>query len=60
MNILGHGPDPGEAESIVRRLMDDLPSGRYLVTADGTNVRRGGPHAVRRPQQDSNLRPRRS
>jgi S-adenosyl methyltransferase len=38
MNILGHVPDLSEAVSIVRRLMDALPSGSYLVTADGTNV----------------------
>ena len=38
MNILGHVPDLSEAVSIVRRLMEALPSGSYLVTADGTNV----------------------
>jgi len=38
MNILGHVADLGEAVSIVRHLMDALPSGSYLVTADGTNV----------------------
>jgi hypothetical protein len=38
MNILGHVPDLDEAESIVRRLLAGLPSGSYLVTADGTNV----------------------
>jgi hypothetical protein len=38
MNILGHVPDLSEAVSIVHRLMDALPSGSYLVTADGTNV----------------------
>jgi hypothetical protein len=38
MNILGHVADPDEAAGIVRRLMDALPSGSYLVTADGTNV----------------------
>jgi S-adenosyl methyltransferase len=38
MNILGHVPDLSEAVSIVRHLMDALPSGSYLVTADGTNV----------------------
>jgi S-adenosyl methyltransferase len=37
-NILGHVPDLDEAASIVRRLLDGLPSGSYLVTADGTNV----------------------
>jgi hypothetical protein len=38
MNILGHVPDLDEAVSIVRRLVDALPPGSYLVTADGTNV----------------------
>jgi hypothetical protein len=38
MNILGHVPDLDEAVSIVRHLMGGLPSGSYLVTADGTNV----------------------
>ena len=38
MNILGHLPDLEEAVSIVRHLMGALPSGSYLVTADGTNV----------------------
>jgi S-adenosyl methyltransferase len=38
LNILGHICDYDEARSIVRRLMDALPSGSYLVIADGTNV----------------------
>jgi hypothetical protein len=38
MNILGHVPDLDRAVEIVRRLMGALPSGSYLVTADGTNV----------------------
>ncbi|MBM2618294.1 SAM-dependent methyltransferase [Actinoplanes sp. LDG1-06] len=38
MNILGHIPDLDEATSIVQTLMESLPSGSYLVTADGTNV----------------------
>jgi len=38
MNILGHVPNLDEAVSIVRRLLAALPSGSYLVTADGTNV----------------------
>ncbi|GIF20225.1 SAM-dependent methyltransferase [Actinoplanes tereljensis] len=37
-NILGHVPNLDEAVSIVRRLLDGLPSGSYLVTADGTNI----------------------
>jgi hypothetical protein len=38
MNILGHVPDLDEAVSIVAALLGALPSGSYLVTADGTNV----------------------
>jgi hypothetical protein len=41
MNILGHVPDLEEARSITRRLVSALPSGSYLVVADGTNVVRG-------------------
>jgi S-adenosyl methyltransferase len=37
-NILGHVPDLDEAVSIVRMLLEGLPSGSYFVTADGTNV----------------------
>ncbi len=36
--ILGHVTDIGEARSIVRRLMDALPSGSYLSLNDGTGV----------------------
>jgi O-methyltransferase involved in polyketide biosynthesis len=36
--ILGHVPDTGEARSIVRRLVDALPSGSYLSLMDGTSV----------------------
>jgi O-methyltransferase involved in polyketide biosynthesis len=35
--VLGHVPDTGEARSIVRGLMDALPSGSYLNLADGTS-----------------------
>ncbi|NEB74653.1 SAM-dependent methyltransferase [Streptomyces sp. SID14478] len=38
LNILGHVEDTDEAVSIVRSLVDALPTGSYLVTADGTNV----------------------
>ncbi|MCO8270264.1 SAM-dependent methyltransferase [Actinoplanes sp. TRM 88003] len=37
-NILGHVADLDEAVSVVQGLMAPLPSGSYLVTADGTNV----------------------
>jgi O-methyltransferase involved in polyketide biosynthesis len=38
LNILGHMPDTGTARLIAQRLMRSLPSGSYLVVADGTNV----------------------
>jgi hypothetical protein len=38
MNILGHVPGLDEAVAIVRQLLAGLPSGSYLITADGTNV----------------------
>ena len=36
--IMGHVADTGEARSIVRNLMDALPSGSYLSLNDGTTV----------------------
>jgi S-adenosyl methyltransferase len=36
--ILGHIGDDDEARSIVRRLVEGLPSGSYLTLCDGTNV----------------------
>jgi O-methyltransferase involved in polyketide biosynthesis len=38
MGIVGHIGDDDEARSIVRRLLDALPSGSYLALNDGTNV----------------------
>ncbi|GAA2097038.1 SAM-dependent methyltransferase [Streptomyces albiaxialis] len=38
MGILAHVSDYDEARSIVRRLMDALPSGSYLAVRDGTNT----------------------
>jgi len=38
MGILGHVGDHDEARSIVKRLLDALPSGSYLALNDGTNV----------------------
>jgi S-adenosyl methyltransferase len=38
MGILGHVADFDEARSIVRKLMDGLPSGSYLVHYDSTNT----------------------
>jgi O-methyltransferase involved in polyketide biosynthesis len=38
MGILGHVTDDDEVDSIVKRLLDALPSGSYLVRYDGTNT----------------------
>jgi S-adenosyl methyltransferase len=38
LGIVGHVGDYDEARSIVRRLLDPLPSGSYLALNDGTNV----------------------
>jgi S-adenosyl methyltransferase len=38
MGILGHIGDYDETRSIVKRLLDALPSGSYLALNDGTNV----------------------
>ena len=38
LGILGHIDKCGAARSIVRLLLDGVPSGSYLVTADGTNL----------------------
>jgi O-methyltransferase involved in polyketide biosynthesis len=41
LGVLGHVVDDEEAQSIVRRLVDAVPSGSYLVLSDGTNVIHG-------------------
>ena len=38
MGILGHVKDDHEVRSIIKRLMDALPSGSYLAHSDGTNT----------------------
>ncbi|MFI1988089.1 SAM-dependent methyltransferase [Actinoplanes sp. NPDC020271] len=38
MNVLGHVPGVDRAVAIVGELLDALPSGSYLITADGTDV----------------------
>ena len=37
IGVLGHVADYDEARSIVRTLLDGLPSGSYLVETDGTD-----------------------
>ena len=38
MGILGHLADDDQAQSIVRRLLDAVPSGSYLTVNDGTDT----------------------
>src|SRR6266496_3914359 len=38
MGILGHVKEDEEARSIIKRLMDAMPSGSYLAQNDGTNT----------------------
>src|SRR6266508_3430188 len=38
MGILGHVKDDEEVRSIIKRLMDAMPSGSYLAHCDGTNT----------------------
>jgi hypothetical protein len=42
LGILGNVTDDDEAMSIVKRLVDAVPSGSYLVVNDGTNVMNTG------------------
>ena len=45
MGILGHVMDDDEARSIVKRLLDALPSGSYLGLYDGTDTDKAGVEA---------------
>jgi hypothetical protein len=47
MGILGHIADYDEARSIVRRLVDALPSGSYLVQYDSTDTNDAYVEAIR-------------
>jgi len=63
LGILGNVADYDEARSIVRRLVDAVPSGSYLAISDGTNTSReivegqrianqgGHPYHLRSPEQ---------
>ena len=48
IGVLGHVPDDDEARSIMRRLLDALPSGSYLALADSINVGDAHREAARR------------
>jgi hypothetical protein len=63
LGILGNVEDYAEARSIVKRLIDAVPSGSYLVVSDGTNTSReiiegqrianqsGHPYNLRSPEE---------
>lgn len=51
LGIMGHTPDDNEAHSIVRRLVDALPSGSYLTMSDGTNTDEASVESMRRYAQ---------
>ena len=51
MGIMGHVTDDDEARSIVRRLLEALPSGSYLVLYDGTDTDKAGVEAQERYNQ---------
>jgi hypothetical protein len=48
MGIMGHTADDGEARSVVRRLLDGLPSGSYLTMNDGTDTDEAAVESMRR------------
>ena len=45
LGVLGHIAADDEARSIVKRLLDGLASGSYLVLCDGTNTSQAGVQA---------------
>jgi O-methyltransferase involved in polyketide biosynthesis len=68
LGVLGHVSDDDEARSIVKRLLDRLASGSYLVLCDGTNTSQAGvqaqddydqsgaiPYRLRSPEQIAGL-----
>jgi O-methyltransferase involved in polyketide biosynthesis len=56
LGILGHIDDDAEARSIVRRLLDAVPSGSYLTVCDGTNdIHEAGVAAQERYNQSGAL-----
>ena len=68
LGILGHIDDDAEARSIIKRLLDGLASGSYLVLCDGTNTSQAGiqaqddydqsgaiPYRLRSPEQVAGL-----
>jgi hypothetical protein len=54
MGILGHIADDGQAQSIVTRLVDAVPSGSYLTMNDGTDTSEEVVEAARIWNQSAN------
>jgi hypothetical protein len=54
MGILGHIADDDEAQAIVKRLMDGVPSGSYLTMNDGTDTSEEVVEAARIWNQSAN------
>jgi hypothetical protein len=54
MGIMGHIEDDDEARSIVRRLVDAVPSGSYLTMNDGTDTSEEVVEAARIWNQSAN------
>jgi S-adenosyl methyltransferase len=54
MGILGHIADDDEAQSIVKRLVDGVPSGSYLTMNDGTDTSQEVVEAARIWNQSAN------
>ncbi len=52
--IMGHVTDDDQAQSIVRRLVDSVPSGSYLALSDGTNAIHGHQGQGQAAQEDYN------
>jgi S-adenosyl methyltransferase len=55
LGVLGHISDDNEAQSIVSRVMAALPSGSFLLLADGTDTSEAGNEAQRRYNEGSPL-----
>src|SRR5690606_37067316 len=55
LGILGHVEDYDEARSVVRRLMDAVPSGSYLTTCDGTTISEAAVESIRQYNETAPL-----
>ncbi len=55
LGILGHVEEHDEARSIVRRLIDAVPSGSYLTISDGTNTNEAAVESIRQYNETAPL-----